>query len=118
MLLLDKILLLVLLAVAPIASQYATGYDYGQDVDRLFHKRQVSQTPIVSSLPPLANGSIPRRKEIRDLERHHEHWTLYILALDWMQYADQTDPFSWYGISGASARGLNHGESAAEHTHT
>jgi len=49
---------------------------------------------------PKANGSVPLRKEIRELQKDTTMWTLYILALDMLQYTNQSDMLSWYQIGG------------------
>ncbi|ORY65943.1 tyrosinase precursor [Pseudomassariella vexata] len=97
MFLLVRVLLLSVLLL--LGSTTAKEYDYELDVSNLFQKRQILQSSIVTGLP-LVNGTIPLRREIRDLENDHEAFTLYILALSWMQYTDQTDDFSWYRIAG------------------
>ncbi|XXG94702.1 ammonium transporter Amt1 [Hypoxylon texense] len=74
-------------------------YDYGFNVDLRLRKREPSQSPIVTGLPRV-NGQPPLRLDIRDLEKDKDMWTLYILALNWMQYTDQESPFSWYQITG------------------
>lgn len=90
--------LIILLATPVLGRRIAPGYDYGQDVGHLLQKRQVGQgRPIVT--PITYSGTIPLRPELRQIEQNHEQWTLYILALSWMQYTDQTDPLSWYGIT-------------------
>lgn len=77
-------------------------YDYGL-VDHVLRARQTSNI-ITTGAPPTANGSIPLRIEVRALQNHTDAWTLFILALDWMQFEDQTDPLSWYGIAGIHGR--------------
>ncbi|KAI1768268.1 Di-copper centre-containing protein [Hypoxylon sp. FL1150] len=74
-------------------------YDYGFNVDLRLQKREPLQSPIVTGLPRV-NGSSPLRRDIRDLAKDEDGWTLYILALNWMQYTDQDSPFSWYQITG------------------
>ncbi|KAI9739853.1 MAG: hypothetical protein M1818_004909 [Claussenomyces sp. TS43310] len=51
-----------------------------------------------------SNGSMPIRKEIRQLQQQNDTWTLYLLGLDWMQYSSQTDQLSWYQITGIHGR--------------
>lgn len=79
-------------------------YDYGFNVDLRLRKREPSQSPIVTGLPRV-NGQPPLRLDIRDLEKDKDMWTLYILALNWMQYTDQESPFSWYQITGTPVVG-------------
>ncbi|KAI0392389.1 Di-copper centre-containing protein [Xylariaceae sp. FL0594] len=77
-------------------------YDYGAIRGPRSHnlqKRSFSQSSIVGSLP-LADGQLPQRIEIRDLEKDADLWNLYILAVSWMQYTAQESPFSWYQIAG------------------
>jgi hypothetical protein len=47
-----------------------------------------------------SNGTVPLRQEIRVLQNDSTLWTLYILALDMLQYTNQTDMLSWYQIGG------------------
>ncbi|KAH8675617.1 hypothetical protein BX600DRAFT_432181 [Xylariales sp. PMI_506] len=93
-------LLFLLVLVRSGISVGSGNYDYGKHQDHIVLRRQMSavQSKIVSALP--YNGSIPLRPNIRDLEKNYEQWNLYLLALNWMQWINQTDPFSWYGITG------------------
>ncbi|KAK8089605.1 hypothetical protein PG997_004566 [Apiospora hydei] len=77
-------------------------YDYGRDVRRALQKRQSAQ-PAITTGAPRVNGTIPLRKEIREFQGYHEQWSLYILALDWMQFTSQDDPYSWYRMAGIHA---------------
>ncbi|KAI1428347.1 hypothetical protein F5Y12DRAFT_782760 [Xylaria sp. FL1777] len=63
------------------------------------NKRDFGQSSIVSSLP-LVDGQPQPRLDIRALEKNHDQWNLYLLALSWMQYTSQDSPFSWYQIAG------------------
>jgi hypothetical protein len=47
-----------------------------------------------------ADGSLPVRKEVRELARDVRAWSLYLLAMERMMVADQSDPLSWYQIAG------------------
>lgn len=92
------------LALLPYAAVVAAwrpngGYNYAQDVRMTLGKRQIDQSPFTTGLP-LVDGSIPLRVEIRQMQKYHEQWTLYILALSWLQYTDQEDPYSWYRLAG------------------
>lgn len=50
------------------------------------------------------SGSVPLRREIRDLQRNFpDQWTLYILGLQAFQQLDQKSDLSWYGIAGMSS---------------
>jgi tyrosinase len=95
------LLLLLLPSALAVVSDGSRGYTYSHEVNHALRKRQVNQSPIVSSIP--YNGTIPLRMEIRELEKSQAQWTLYILALSWMQYMNQTDPYSWYGLAGMLA---------------
>ncbi|KAI1320248.1 Di-copper centre-containing protein [Xylariaceae sp. FL0255] len=77
------------------------GYDYGRNTNlKHHHKRDlVTQSSIVGSLP-LIDNQPQLRLELRQLEAEEELWTLYILALSWMQYTPQDYPFSWFQITG------------------
>ncbi|XP_014554784.1 hypothetical protein COCVIDRAFT_39395 [Bipolaris victoriae FI3] len=51
------------------------------------------------------NGNVYMRREIRDLmENYPDQWSLYILALDSLHHADQSDPFSFYGLASIHGR--------------
>jgi tyrosinase len=92
------------LTLSPVLAVFYPGqtYDYGNSASLGLEKRQYiqkdRQDALVEAIP--YNGSIPLRLEIRDLQKNHEQWTLYILALSWMQWMNQTDPSSWYAIAG------------------
>ncbi|KAI1356958.1 hypothetical protein F5Y01DRAFT_301109 [Xylaria sp. FL0043] len=76
------------------------------------NKRDFGQSSIVGSLP-LIDGQPQPRLEIRDLEKNHDQWNLYLLALSWMQYTSQDSPFSWYQIAAIhGAPGLTWGNVA------
>ena len=86
----------------------AQGYDFGQDVTSLV-KRQDKGRIVVTGAPRV-NGTNPFRLEIRDLQEDSHKWTLYILALSYMQYMDQNDELSWYQLAGT----LDNGHSILE----
>ncbi|KAK8126358.1 uncharacterized protein PG998_002117 [Apiospora kogelbergensis] len=98
----DIVILFTLALSALTVPHVEARYDYGRDVRRALQKRQSTQ-PAITTGAPRINGSIPFRKEIRKLEQDHEQWTLYILALDWMQFTSQDDPYSWYRMTGIHA---------------
>ncbi|KAJ4414265.1 hypothetical protein N0V82_008047 [Gnomoniopsis sp. IMI 355080] len=78
-----------------------TSYNYGFDVIKgLKNKRQSGGFIVTTGMPLNADGSAPVRREIRDLQQDTDRWALYILALDMMQYTDQSDQSSWYAITG------------------
>lgn len=80
-----------------------TSYDYGLDITKsLKEKRQSDGYIVTTGMPLNQNGSVPVRHEIRDLQQDPDRWVLYILALDMMQYTDQSDESSWYSITGGS----------------
>ncbi|KAJ8061925.1 hypothetical protein OCU04_009712 [Sclerotinia nivalis] len=55
--------------------------------------------------PAPADGSVPLRREIRDLQRNFpDQWTLYILGLQAFQQLDEKSDLSWYGIAGIHGR--------------
>ena len=83
-----------------LASTHSSkGYDYGQHMNLHISKRDFAQSSIVASLPLVDDKPQPRL-EIRDLQKNHDQWNLYLLALSWMQYTAQDSPFSWYQIAG------------------
>ncbi|KAK8056801.1 hypothetical protein PG993_002028 [Apiospora rasikravindrae] len=98
----DFLLFFLLVLSALTIPHVDARYDYGRDVRRALQKRQSAQ-PAITTGAPLINGTIPLRKEIREFEQYHEQWSLYILALDWMQFTSQDDPYSWYRMAGIHA---------------
>ncbi|KAI1108409.1 Di-copper centre-containing protein [Nemania sp. NC0429] len=88
------------------------GYDYGHSTSLRVYKRDFGQSSVVGSLP-LVDGQPQPRREIRDLHKDKDQWSLYILAVSWMQYTSQDSPFSWYQIAGIhGAPGLTWGNVA------
>ncbi|KAI5926790.1 hypothetical protein F4810DRAFT_724400 [Camillea tinctor] len=93
-------LILFLLWFSPCFASYGGGqYDYGHDVNRRLDKRGLTQSFVVGGLPRV-NGQVQLRQEVRELEKDKDKWQLYILALSWMQFTDQTSPFSFYQVAG------------------
>ena len=82
-------------------------YEYRTHASHI-HSRQVgskNQTlgyyPVTGVLDrELNDGSLPVRREIREMENDQDLWTLYLLGLDFMQATQQEDPTSWYKIMG------------------
>ncbi|PQE33295.1 tyrosinase precursor protein [Rutstroemia sp. NJR-2017a WRK4] len=63
----------------------------------------VTGPPKLSPAP--ADGSVPLRLEIRDLQRNHpDQWTLYILGIQAFQQLDEKTDLSYYGIAGIHGR--------------
>ncbi|PHH86072.1 hypothetical protein CDD83_10786 [Cordyceps sp. RAO-2017] len=90
----------LVLQLCCVALVRALGYDFGLDVS-LLTRRQDAATPIVvGKLPLAADGSIPRRLEIRQMRADQYKWDLFILGLSMFMNADQQDPLSWYQIAG------------------
>lgn len=78
-----------------------TSYNYGLDITKgLKDKRQLGGVVVTTGMPLNQDGSVPVRLEIRDLQQDPNRWTLYILALDMLQYTDQSEQTSWYAITG------------------
>jgi hypothetical protein len=71
-------------------------YGYGTK----HYRRDGAPADFFAVTGPKANGSVPLRREIRDLQKDTTMWTLYILALDMLQYTNQSDLLSWYQIGG------------------
>ncbi|KAF8860872.1 Di-copper centre-containing protein [Acephala macrosclerotiorum] len=92
-------------ALLTAPEQTYPSYDYGIDRSTIF-KRQTSNFYAITGVHTGSgpNGSTPLRLEIRDLERDSTTWTLYILGLDMLQYAPQTEMLSWYQIAGIHGR--------------
>ncbi len=51
-----------------------------------------------------ANGAVPNRIEIRDLQKNNVPWNLYLMALNRFQAMDQSKMLSYYQISGIHGR--------------
>lgn len=87
----------------------AKSYDYGINItEEIKAKRASSDSTLVTTGMPLrSNGSVPVRYEIRDLQKNTDKWELYILALDLMQYTDQSVISSWFSISSALHRKIS-----------
>ena len=66
-----------------------------------FQNQTLGYVPVTGVLDRgFVDGSLPVRREIRDLEKDQHLWTLYLLGLDYMQSSEQDDPMSWYKIMG------------------
>ncbi|PSR97483.1 common central domain of tyrosinase-domain-containing protein [Coniella lustricola] len=83
-----------------VTAALCTSYDYGFDIIKSMNsKRQADGTIVTTGMPLRSDGSVPIRLEIRDLQQDTNQWSLYILALDMMQFTDQSDPTSWFSIT-------------------
>lgn len=63
--------------------------------------------PIVGAPKPSpapADGSVPLRIEIRDLQKNPDQWNLYLLGLDAFKNLDEKSDLSYYGIAGIHGR--------------
>ncbi|TVY93845.1 Tyrosinase [Lachnellula willkommii] len=97
--------LLAILGASCIQSTYADDHgSYNYD-----SVRNLARNPIVPRQStqnfypvtgPASNGTVVLRQEIRELQKNQTLWTLYVLALDILQYTNQTDMLSWYQIGG------------------
>jgi tyrosinase len=85
------------LAFGVVGHRYS-GYDFGVDVTRRM-KRQTGGPFVLRALARV-DGELPLRQEIRTLEQNRDQWTLYLLGLSMMQFTNQSDPVSWYQITG------------------
>jgi tyrosinase len=52
----------------------------------------------------VVGGSLVSRQEIRTMLQDQDLFTLYILGLERFQQVDESDPLSWYQISGIHGR--------------
>lgn len=95
-----------------------TSYNYGFEITKgLKDKRQSRGVTVTTGMPLNQDGSVPVRLEIRDLQQDPEKWALYILALDMMQYTDQSDETSWYAITGTEHNvGLDSWQPPSQHS--
>lgn len=76
-------------------------YDYGFDAARSYNaKRQLGGNIVVTTGMPVDPGPVPVRPDIRDLQKDPDKWSLYVLALDMMQWTEQSQPTSWFAIGG------------------
>ncbi|KAL1870506.1 hypothetical protein Daus18300_005194 [Diaporthe australafricana] len=76
-------------------------YSYDFDVAKAYNtKRQLGGNIVVTTGMPVGSGPVPVRPNIRDLQKDPDRWSLYILALDMMQWTDQSQPTSWFSITG------------------
>ncbi|KAH4248442.1 hypothetical protein HBI24_137470 [Parastagonospora nodorum] len=51
------------------------------------------------------HGNVAVRREARDLKANHpEQWSLYLLGLSSLQWLDQSDPLSYYGLASIHGR--------------
>ncbi|KAK2629543.1 hypothetical protein QTJ16_000363 [Diplocarpon rosae] len=58
--------------------------------------------PKPSPIP--ADGSLPSRLEIRQLQKNDKQWGLYLLGLDAFKNLNETSDLSYYGIAGIHGR--------------
>ncbi|KAH7061712.1 hypothetical protein BKA63DRAFT_573421 [Paraphoma chrysanthemicola] len=75
------------------------------DSRRALSERQ-SDVSVVSGIAWRdAKGNVPVRHEVRNLKDNHpDQWNLYLLALDRLQWQDQTGPLSYYGLASIHGR--------------
>ena len=98
----DLALWSVISILLSLVAGHSPSYDYGFDVSKVV-KRQLRHPILVRGAKPgdsTGNGEVPIRPEIRELEDDDDKWTLYLLGVSMMQFTDQTDPTSWYSITG------------------
>lgn len=93
-----RLLLAVFILVSAVLGHRYPGYNFGPDVYRRV-KRQTFGPFVLRSLAG-SDGELPLRQEIRNLEQNRDQWTLYLLGLSMMQFTNQSDPLSWYQITG------------------
>lgn len=103
-----SILLSKALAISTTSSddtERLPAYDYGVATGELVKRQAAMQYSPSATVTGThtgtgPNGSAPLRPNILDMEQNTEMWTLFILALDMMQYTDQSQLFSWYQVAG------------------
>lgn len=83
-----------------ISGVFGKDYDFGVDLVSLTRRQDPNAPIVVSRLPLAANGSIPLRLEIRELQADKYKWDLYVLALSMFQSVSQDDPLSYYQVAG------------------
>lgn len=62
--------------------------------------RQLGSFGITGVKTSVSNGSVPVRKEIRQLQQDEDQWNLYLLGLQRFQAVDQSQLLSYYQIAG------------------
>jgi len=77
-------------------------YDFGAHTEATVRKRQEEpiQYPAYVTPLPLFEDKLVLRRELRELYRDQDAWTLYILALNWVAYTPQDNQFSFYQLAG------------------
>lgn len=93
-------LLLVWVLCSVISGVFGQDYDFGVDLVSLTRRQDPNAPIVVSRLPLAANGSMPLRLEIRNVQADKYKWDLYVLALSMLQSVSQDDPMSYYQIAG------------------
>ncbi|KAM0516939.1 hypothetical protein ACHAPE_005051 [Trichoderma viride] len=93
-------LLLAWVLQSIISGVSSKDYDFGVDLISLTRRQDPNAPIVVSRLPLAANGSIPLRLEIRDVQADKYKWDLYVLALSMFQSVSQDDPLSYYQVAG------------------
>ena len=63
---------------------------------KVLEARQDGSLPVVG----VTSGGVQPRLELRELEKQHEQFTLFIIALTRFQAVDQNDRESYYQIAG------------------
>ena len=91
---------LLLCVFRGIAGQYSA-YNYGFDVEKHIKRQAQPQQLVLRGISVSDSDELPIRQEIRDLQQNDNQWTLYLLGLSMMQFTNQSDPTSWYGITGS-----------------
>lgn len=85
---------------ALLSHAVAQSYDFGTDLNVLTRRQDIDAPIIVGRLPLAPNGTVPLRREIRQLRADRYHWDLFILAMSILHYVEETDPMSWYQLAG------------------
>lgn len=94
------LLLLTWAFYSVISGVFGLDYDFGIDLISLTRRQDPSAPIVVGRLPLAANGSMPLRLEIRDVQADKYKWDLYVLALSMLQTVSQDDPLSYYQVAG------------------
>ena len=94
------LLVLLLCVFQGVTGQYSA-YNYGFDVENHIKRQVQPQQLVLRGISVSDLEDLPIRKEIRDLQQDDDQWTLYLLGLSMMQFTNQSDPTSWYGITGS-----------------
>lgn len=99
---LSIVTLLLTLLLTPLALSLDEQYPpYRYRPEKLAKLARRQHSPAKPSVVEGLSDAPLVRPELRQLQQDEDLWTLFLLGVSWMQYVNQTDPASWYGIAGS-----------------